>query len=67
MNETAIEVLRIEIMRLDVQPGEMLLVRIPPELDAQHVSQVTRAFVPDDVRVLVAPLGVEFSVIASAE
>jgi hypothetical protein len=67
MNETAIEVLRIEIMRLDVQPGETLLIRIPPELNESHVSEVTQLCVPRGVRVLVAPRDVEFSVIASVE
>jgi hypothetical protein len=66
MDEKAPEVLRIEIARLDVQPGETLLVRVP-EAHLMNAERYIREAVPRGVKVLVAPFEAEFSVISAAE
>lgn len=66
MDEKAIEVLRVEIARLDIQPGEILLVRVP-EAALKRAAAYLEAIVPRDVRVLVTPYEAEFSVIAAPD
>lgn len=72
MDEKAIEVLKVEITRLEVQSGETLLVRVPDDLlglheTAMRIHDSILPALPRGVRLLVAPLSAEFSVIASSE
>lgn len=66
MDEKVIEVLRVEITRLDIQPGEILLVRVP-EAALKNASTYIEAILPHGVRFLVAPYEAEFSVIAASD
>lgn len=66
MDET-IEVLRIEIARLDVQPGETLLVRVPVDRMQNINMDAINQCAPPGVRVVVAPKSIDFSVIAASD
>jgi hypothetical protein len=56
-----------DIRRLVVNPGEMLVVRVPRGTTAEGAAQVkdrVKAVLPDGVRVLVAPVDVDFEVVS---
>jgi hypothetical protein len=68
VDNPAAEVFRIEIARLDIQRGELLLVQIPDkdysDEVAARISATVQPALPSGVRLLVAPKSAEFSVIS---
>lgn len=55
------------IARLDVRPGEVLVVTVPEDFDAADAEHVTRALrerLPDGVNVLIVKAGITFQVVA---
>lgn len=65
----AIEVLRIEVAKLALQPGEVLLVKVPLSMQAEatwrRLNEGLAGIFPDN-KVLLATQDIEFSVAAPA-
>ncbi len=67
-----IEITEVQVQRLNLQPGELLLVRVPGEGTAQGFDAVRRSFMRGlatagfDNQVLVCPADFDVSVVAGA-
>jgi hypothetical protein len=63
-------VLRVEVAKLELQPGDVLLCQLPERASAdemQRIGAALRQLAPDGVRCAVVDGGAEFSVVRSGE
>jgi hypothetical protein len=66
MDEKTIEVLRIEIAKLEVGPGQCLLVSGVKQEDCPRATAALQQCLPAGVKIIFAPPDVYFSVITAS-